>query len=488
MNGIMMQYFEWYLPDDGSLWRQLEADASHLQKMGVTAVWIPPCYKGQSSDDVGYGAYDLYDLGEFDQKNTIRTKYGTKAELKKAIKALHDKQIQVYADAVINHKAGADEKECFSVVKVNPENREEVISEPFEIEGWTKFNYPVRNNKYSAFKWYHQHFTAVDYDQRTGENGIFKILGPAKDFSENVTDTEKGNFDYLMHADVDFNNPDVVEEIKRWGKWFIEELDLDGLRIDALKHVDLVFVNDFIQHLLDTVDGGGKQLFFVGEYWYGDQDILLETLGESREELTLFDVPLHFRFHDASLAGQDYDLRKIFDETLISSKPIKAITFVDNHDSQPGQALESWVADWFKPLAYAMILLRQSGYPCIFYGDYYGSRHEPESKSFREILDKLVQARQDYAYGPEELILDDPNCIAIRREGDPDKEGSGLICILSNGPASEKELQFEDEAEGTVFVDLTGHITAKITLDKDRKASFPCPERSLSVWVKEGER
>ena len=35
-----------------------------------------------------------------------------------------------------------------------------------------------------------------------------------------------------------------------------------------------------------------------------------------------------------------------------------------------GQALESFIESWFKPSAYAIILLRNAGYPCIFYGDY----------------------------------------------------------------------------------------------------------------------
>ena len=42
-NGVMMQYFEWNLPNDGNLWKQLKEDASHLHEIGVTAVWIPPC-------------------------------------------------------------------------------------------------------------------------------------------------------------------------------------------------------------------------------------------------------------------------------------------------------------------------------------------------------------------------------------------------------------------------------------------------------------
>ncbi|WP_286879735.1 hypothetical protein [Proteiniphilum sp. UBA7639] len=47
-NGIMMQYFEWFLPDDGNLWNRLKEDAEHLNHIGVTGVWIPPCFKGLS--------------------------------------------------------------------------------------------------------------------------------------------------------------------------------------------------------------------------------------------------------------------------------------------------------------------------------------------------------------------------------------------------------------------------------------------------------
>mgnify|MGYP002327397258 CR=1 FL=1 len=80
-NGVMMQYFEWNLPNDGNLWKQLKEDASHLHEIGVTAVWIPPAYKADEQQDEGYATYDLYDLGEFDQKGTVRTKYGTKEDV-----------------------------------------------------------------------------------------------------------------------------------------------------------------------------------------------------------------------------------------------------------------------------------------------------------------------------------------------------------------------------------------------------------------------
>ena len=80
--GVMMQYFHWYEKDDGSLYKRLAHEASVLAKAGFTALWLPPAYKGVGgAADVGYGVYDLYDLGEFDQKGSVRTKYGTRRAL-----------------------------------------------------------------------------------------------------------------------------------------------------------------------------------------------------------------------------------------------------------------------------------------------------------------------------------------------------------------------------------------------------------------------
>ena len=77
-NKTMMQYFEWYLPNDGFWWERCASKAASLAEYGITDIWLPPAYKGTSQDDVGYGVYDMYDLGEFDQKGTVRTKYGRK--------------------------------------------------------------------------------------------------------------------------------------------------------------------------------------------------------------------------------------------------------------------------------------------------------------------------------------------------------------------------------------------------------------------------
>ena len=111
-NKTLMQYFEWYLRPENKLWNKAIANAQYLSAIGITDVWLPPAYKGAGGKyDVGYSAYDLYDLGEFDQKGSIETKYGTKEEYINAIKKLHENGIRVYADIVLNHKIGADEPE-----------------------------------------------------------------------------------------------------------------------------------------------------------------------------------------------------------------------------------------------------------------------------------------------------------------------------------------------------------------------------------------
>ena len=246
-----MQYFEWYLPNDGNLWNRLKDDASHLSQIGVTAVWIPPCYKATDSNDVGYGAYDMYDLGEFDQKGTVRTKYGTKQELHDCIDMLHENGILVYADVVLNHKAGGDELQTFRVVEVDPHNRNKGITEPYEIEGFTRFTFPGRNNKYSDFKWSWEHFSATDYNHHDNKEAIYVILGENKgiDFNDKSVSPEFANFDYLMFTDIDYKHPEVYEETKRWISWFIKETKIDGIRLDAIKHINDWFVDDLIKHV-----------------------------------------------------------------------------------------------------------------------------------------------------------------------------------------------------------------------------------------------
>ena len=476
-NGVMMQYFEWNMPNDGDLWNQLKRDASHLHAIGITAVWIPPAYKALKQDDEGYGTYDLYDLGEFDQKETIRTKYGTKQQLQEMIDELHKNQVGVYLDAVMNHKAGADYTEKFMAREVNPDQRTEQLGEPYEIEGWTGFNFPGRGNKYSDFKWHWYHFSGIDCDVATGKKGIFQIVGEGKTWSEGV-DYENGNYDFLMFADIDFDHPEVVEEMKKWGIWVSQELHLDGMRLDAIKHIN----DQFIAHFLEAVRAKqGQQFYAVGEYWKNDKDSLDKYLSEVKYKIDLFDVPLHYHFFQASQKGRDYDLQELFNDTLVNDHPDLAVTFVDNHDSQKNSSLESQVKDWFKPLAYGLILLRKDGYPCIFYGDYYSIKRK--QSPHRPILDILLDARKKYAHGEQLDYFDPPNTIGFTRKGDEAHPHSGLALLISNGEDGDKIMQVGTEHQGEIWHEITGNRQEEVTIDEEGNGKFTVSGSKLAVWV-----
>ena len=47
-NGVMMQYFEWNLPNDGMLWKRLKDDASHLHEIGIRPYGFHPRTKAMS--------------------------------------------------------------------------------------------------------------------------------------------------------------------------------------------------------------------------------------------------------------------------------------------------------------------------------------------------------------------------------------------------------------------------------------------------------
>lgn len=487
-NGTMMQYFHWYTPADGNHWNRLREEAPALAKAGFTALWLPPAYKGIGGGyDVGYGVYDLFDLGEFDQKGTVATKYGTKDEYVAAVKACRDVGINIYADVVFNHKMAADAEEEFNATPMDPSDRNRPVGDMRKIKSWTGFNFPGRGDKYSSMKWHWYHFDAVDYNSYEPDyKAVWLIEG--KTFEDKVS-LELGSFDYLMGCDLDLDNPEVCGELKYWGEWMLDTIGVDGFRLDAIKHISGDFFVDWLGHLENHAQ---RDLFCVGEYWTYDLGALSWYAGNSGGCLDMFDAPLHNNFHQASKAGSSYDLRTIFDNTVVKEMPLLAVTLVENHDTQPLQALESLVESWFKPLAYALILLREEGYPCVFYCDYYGAHYVDKGRdgneyeiwmdSHREILDRLLIGRRHFAYGPQYDYFDHPNVVGWTRLGS-EEHPRAMAVLLSNGAEGSKWMEVGKPK--TKFYDLTSHIKHSITTNDDGWAEFRCNGGSVSVWVEE---
>lgn len=474
----MFQGFEWYLPDDGQYYNWLTKEAEDLKKAGIDAIWLPPMFKATGTNDVGYGAYDLFDLGEFDQKGSIRTKYGTIDELQKAIQSLHDHGILVYADVILNHKAAADEKEVFKAVEVDENDRTKDISEPHDIEAWTKFTFPGRKGQYNDFVWNYNHFSGVDYDCRSDKTGIFRILGENKGWDWGVS-SEKGNFDYLMFADIDHAHPDVKQHLFDWADWFLEKLNLDGFRFDALKHIDDNFIREFIVHVESRVPEG---FYFFGEFWMPSPESTNQYLYETKYHTDLFDVGLHYNFERISKNGQGEDIRKVFDNTLVSEHPSLAVTFVNNHDSEPGQSLESYVEPWFHKIAYGLILLRKDGYPCVFFGDYYGIGGEYQIAGQKDMLNNLMDIRKKYAYGEQVDYMHSEHLMGFVRLGTQEHPGS-LAVVVSTGDMQTLEMNVGADQKGKTFIEITGNNDQEIVIDENGNGLFQVGPGTLTCWV-----
>ena len=86
--------------------------------------------------------------------------------------------------------------------------------------------------------------------------------------------------------------------------------------------------------------------------------------------------------------------------------------------------------DGLKFGAYSIILLRNEGYPCVFYGDMYGIPHD-DIPPVAE-LKTIIELRKDKAYGKQNDYFDNPNCIGWTLEGDKDHLKSGLAVLISN--------------------------------------------------------
>ncbi|MBR6840221.1 MAG: alpha-amylase, partial [Oscillospiraceae bacterium] len=348
-----------------------------------------------------------------------------------------------------------------------------------KISVWSKFTFPGRHGTYSDFTWNHRHFTGTDWDEKAKEQGnIYRFTGKHWD----QTDPEKGTFDYLMGMNVDMDNPTVVRETKKWLKWYLTETGIDGLRLDAVKHISFPFYKELLHDIREQT---GLALPAVGEYWSGDIERLLHYRDAVDNEMALFDVALHYNFFHASQAGGDYDLRTILDNTLVRERPMNAVTFVDNHDTQFGQSLESFVDDWFKPLAYALILLRQEGVPCVFYSDYYGN--PVKNRPLVPNLGKLIKLRRNYAYGEQIDCFESEHLIGWTRGGDGEHENSGLAVVMSNSEdGGTLHMNIGACFAGESFRDVLGNCTEPVVIGEDGWGDFRCEGRSMAIWVREG--
>jgi alpha-amylase len=380
--GVMMQAFYWDCPGienrAGQWWDHVTANIPTLAQVGFTALWLPPVSKAANIGGIsmGYDPYDYYDLGDFDQKGTTKTWFGSRAELEALIGAAHDHRMQVYADMVINHNNGGDAE------TVNGQTR------------WTRFN-PA--------------------------SGLFPrdrdCFHPSP--YETTDEMTFGDMPDLCHR-----NPYVYTELLRYARWMLDTIGFDGFRYDFVKGYG-AWMARAIQELRSLRDEKGFRPYGVGECWGSDREIeewLAEVNTWSDNPVGAFDFPLRYRLKDlCDTFG--FSLRDLAAPgTVLSSRPAQAVTFVENHDIVRDNAIVNE-----KMLAYAYILTHE-GYPCVFWQDYFTWDLAQEGN--QSGIAALVRAHEAHAGGTTTVLHADDDLYIMQRNGAGDQQG--LILVLNN--------------------------------------------------------
>lgn len=477
----MLQGFEWYVKKDEQHWNRLNGQLAKLAGIGIDKIWIPPATKAGTNPSTGYDVYDLWDLGEFDQKGHVATSYGTKDGLVALSQNATSLGMSLLADGVLNQRSGADAATPCSAHKVNPTNRLESISSTQTISAWVNSTFPGRAGKYSSKKWGCNDFSAVDYDDTTKEDAIWKIDGVNNSFASDVS-TENGNYDYLVLADVAYANPSVQQDVKAWGTWVTSELSLGGFRLDAAKHISKAFLSEWVSTVKQAAD-----LLIVAEYLTGDPSGVQDYVDGFADQISVFDTPLQTKFHNFA-TGDQTDLTTILSDTWLSTKPDQAVTYVMNHDTQEGQALSSLIVEgWFMPLAYALILLRESGYPCIFYADLYGqydgSGNFAAPPYAKQIAD-LALARKYFAYGTQADYFNNATEIGWTRQGNDDHP-DGLAVVMSNAQGGTQAIRMNvgSQHAGETWSSLFGG-EGVVTITQDGTANFVAGAGTVNIFTR----
>ncbi|OAS86837.1 MULTISPECIES: alpha-glycosidase [Metabacillus] len=324
---------------------------NHLVKLGITGIYLTPIFKANTNHK-----YDTIDYMEIDPQ------FGDKKTFKQLIETCHKNGIRVMLDAVFNHSG-------------------------FYFEA---FQDVLEKQEKSKFKeWFHlREF-------------------PVQAFPEPNYDTFA--FTHMMPK-LNTEHPEVKQYLLHVAKYWIEEFDIDGWRLDVANEVDHEFWREFRR----AVKVIKSDVYILGEIWH---DSMPWLQGDQ------FDAVMNYPFTNASLEyfAKDKINADEFAHQLskvLTSYPRNvneaAFNLLGSHDTPRILTICNENKEKLKLLF--LFQLSFIGTPCIYYGDEIGltGENDPgcrkcmiweESKQDSElfnIVKKLISLRNKHtAFGNE---------------------------------------------------------------------------------------
>lgn len=350
--------------------KKVEEWIPHMKKLGINAIYFSPVFE---SDTHGYNTRDY---------KKIDVRIGTNQDFKEVCQKLHENGIRVVLDGVFNHVG----------------------------RGFYQFQDVLKNREASPYlNWFHIN------------------LGGNSNYNDGLWyEGWEGNYDLVK---LNLQNGEVVHHILDAVQYWIDEFDIDGLRLDVAYCLD----ENFVRTLRSFTTEKKPDFFLLGEMLHGDYNRLMND--SMLHSVTNYECykGLYSSFNSMNMFEINHSLLRQFGPenwTLYKGKHL--LSFVDNHDVTRVASILS--NEKHLPLIYAMCF-GMPGIPCVYYGSEWGTRadksqgdpalrpcfEQPEWNELSEFISKLAEAKKNSEalnYGSfRSVLLTNRQCIFERASG-----------------------------------------------------------------------
>ncbi len=334
---------------------------NYVKGLGANAIWLSPVFKNRQENRDSYHGYGIQDFLEIDPR------FGTKEDLIKLVSEAHARGLYVILDIILNHSG-----DNWAYPGDNPYYYSKQAIAPFDFGFWREAE--------SAGG-----FQADDavWPEELQRVECYKRRGQITDWNDHE---QAINGDFLSLKELDITRPDVLNTVIQVYKYWIAVADIDGFRVDTVKHMESSATAIFCNAVREYAKRLGKHNFFIFGEIVADDATLQHYIGRnSRIEGTnerfpsldaALDFPLYFILEEVIKgflpAGHLRDRYERF-KTLYADHGAAGqyfITFVDNHDqmSRPYRRFMYKNPATAQAILAIGYLLTSQGVPCLYYG------------------------------------------------------------------------------------------------------------------------
>ena len=366
----------------------------YIQGLGTTAIWLTPSFKNKpvqgapGSESAGYHGYWITDFTQIDPH------LGTNADMARLVRLAHERGLKVFFDIITNHTAdvitydrsayGADG----NLPYVSTEDRPYVDAsgQPFDDRDFADGQRPFPQVDLDSFP-YRPQVPAGEEDVKVpswlNDPTLYHNRGTSTFAGESNTYGDFPSGSYSSLDDLWTEHPTVVRGMTDIYEKWVDEVGIDGFRIDTVKHVNTEFWQQFSPALIDHAAAQGNDDFFMfGEVYDASPEFMSRYTTEGKLQAT---VDFGFQAAGTGFAqgAPTTKLRDFFASddwyTDTDSNVYETPTFLGNHDmGRIGSFLRASAGDYGESellerdeLAHALMFLSR-GQPVVYYGDEQG--------------------------------------------------------------------------------------------------------------------